>query len=87
MFVDGWLLNSYSDRQLAIAKVHALHIGSYLSSAVVDAGGRIAISRLRMHDGALSADDVRYNYLTEGLQFQATPSQTSRSVDRQHCFV
>jgi hypothetical protein len=79
VYVDGTLMRTYTNRVLAIVKVTPLMLGAHFSGAGytgVDIPGRFALARLRMHDGFLTAADITYNYLSEGLQFQATPSTT-----------
>lgn len=80
LYVDGWLMGTWNARVLAIAKSAPIILGSFVAgngAGNVDVAGRIAVARTRMHDGVLSDADVRYNYLTEGIQFQATPSTTA----------
>ena len=62
-------------------KTLPLYLGAYVSgtyTTTVDMPGRVALSKLRVHDGCLTDSDVYYNYVSEGLQYQGTPSQTAR---------
>lgn len=78
IYLDGQLMNTYSVRVLAIAKVVPLYIGVYANggTAATEVSSRIAVARLRMHDGCLSDSDVRANYFAESDLFIITPTTT-----------
>lgn len=77
VFIDGVVATTVSSRALNILRpFNGLTIGGYVeTNNGYTNGANLAIARMRIHDGALSAADVMSNWMTEQVLF--IPSQTA----------
>ena len=78
-YIDSVVNQQTDDFQLAIARQFNIFLGTYGQTNLDGWWGPdsvIGIGTLRMHDGALSAADVAYNYNAEYVKYHPTPTPT-----------
>ena len=79
IYVDGQMNRLIPSRVLNIQRNPTnVIIGSMRDTGTAyGPTGSVAIGRMRIHDGCLSAADVNYNWMQEQAQFIATPTPTA----------
>lgn len=62
VFVDGQQVSSLAGRSISTTRMANIHIGSWFSTGGAGMTAASAIHSFRFHTGALSADDVAFNW-------------------------
>ena len=81
LYVDGKISTVVPSRVLNILRNPTGHIiGAFKSTAGAYTVGNFAISKLRIHDGCLTAAEVAYNFAQEAPLFIPSPSMTASTT-------
>jgi len=76
LYVDGQQNNVRVASRNVQRNDFGVIIGAFKAGAGYALAGQLAISKLRVHSGCLSAADVNYNWMQEQVQFIASTSPT-----------